>query len=148
MLTIAYPEPDFQFKEEDSSKYIFDRIRKKWLLLTPEEWVRQNFIRYLIDVKKYPSTLIALEKSIRLGELRKRFDILVYDRDHKPWIMIECKSPAIDLDQSVLHQVLRYHIAIPAGMLVITNGDHSIGWEKKDRQLVLISDLPEWPDAK
>ena len=80
------------------------------MVITPEEWVRQNFIHYLVSVKNYPATLIALEKKIRLGELTKRFDILVYDKEHKPWMIVECKGPGIELTESVLHQALRYNI--------------------------------------
>src|SRR3982751_128129 len=113
MLSIQFPEPDFRLKKEKEKDFIFDALRKKWLLLTPEEWVRQNFVQYLVQVKKYPAQLIALEKIIMLGELKKRFDILVYDSDHKPWMMIECKAPSIVLDETVVHQLLRYHISVP-----------------------------------
>ena len=144
MLTIQYPEPGFQVRVEEGRDYIFDQLRRKWLLLTPEEWVRQNFIQYLVQVKKYPATLIAMEKMIRLGELKKRFDILVYDRQHRPWMMIECKAPSIALEESVLHQLLRYHISVPTGYLLITNGNKSFGWKKSGHELLLISELPEW----
>jgi len=145
MLAINYPEQKFQIKKDAGKDIIFDPLRKKWLLLTPEEWVRQNFVQYLVQVKKYPATLIAMEKMIPLGELKKRFDILVYDTNHLPWMMIECKAPAIKLDESVLHQLLRYHISVPAGVLIITNGDITYGWEKKEQALQLIDELPEWP---
>ncbi len=147
MLTINYPEQRFQIKQETGKDMIFDLLRKKWLLLTPEEWVRQNFVQYLIQVKKYPATLIALEKMIILGELKKRFDILVYDKEHRPWMMIECKAPAIKLDEAVLQQLLRYHISIPTGFLVITNGGYSYGWQKKDQRLQLLQELPEWVEG-
>ena len=81
---------------------------------------------------------------IRLGELKKRFDILVYDSNHLPWMMIECKAPAIKLDEAVLHQLLRYHISVPTGLLIISNGEYSYGWEKKEQRLQLIQELPEW----
>ena len=143
MLSIHYPEPAFRLKKEEGKEFIFDSLRKKWLLLTPEEWVRQNFLQYLIQVKQYPSNLIAQEKSINLGELKKRFDILVYDRQHRPWMMIECKAPSIKLDESVLNQLLRYHISIPVGFLIITNGESSYGWEKNEGGLKLMSEMPE-----
>lgn len=143
MLDIAYPEPAFRLKEQDGKDYLFDPIRKRWLLLTPEEWVRQNFVQYLVQVKKYPVALIALEKMIMLGELRKRFDILIYDRLHRPWMMIECKSPSVELDDAALHQLLRYHIAVPTGWLVVTNGTHSYGWEKRNGQLHPLDMLPD-----
>jgi hypothetical protein len=144
MLTIEYPEPAFRIKKQDDKDFIFDPIRKKWLLLTPEEWVRQNFVQYLVQVKKYPVTLIALEKMIMLGELKKRFDILIYDTQHRPWMMIECKSPSVNLDEAVLHQLLRYHISVPTGWLVITNGAYSYGWEKREGELFGVEGLPEW----
>lgn len=144
MMIIQYPEPDFQIKEDAGRDLIFDSLRKKWLLLTPEEWVRQNFVQYLIRIKKYPAALIAMEKMIKLGELKKRFDILVYDTNHQPWMMIECKSPSVKLDEVVLQQLLRYHISVPTGFLVITNGEFTYGWQKKEQRLILITDLPEF----
>jgi hypothetical protein len=144
MLAIHFPEPAFRMKQEGNKEFIFDALRKKWLLLTPEEWVRQNFVQYLVQVKGYPPSLVALEKSIQLGELKKRFDILVYDSGHRPWMMIECKAPAIKLDESVLHQLLRYHISVPAGFLIISNGDSTYGWQKKGQDLRLINELPEF----
>jgi hypothetical protein len=144
MLAIHYPEPAFRMKNEEGKEFIFDPLRKRWLLLTPEEWVRQNFIQYLIRVKKYPSTLVAQEKTLKLGELKKRFDILVYDYQHRPWMMIECKAPSIKLDESVLHQLLRYHISIPVGFLIITNGGLTYGWEKNEQGLKLIEELPDF----
>ena len=144
MLVIHYPEPDFLIKQDAGKDIIFDPLRKRWLILTPEEWVRQNFVQYLIRRKNYPATLIAMEKVIRLGELKKRFDILVYDRNHRPWMMIECKSPSVKLDEAVLNQLLRYHISVQTGYLIITNGDYAFGWEKENRSLQLIRELPEW----
>ena len=144
MLSIQFPEPIFRLKKEKEKDFIFDSLRKKWLLLTPEEWVRQNFVQYLIQVKNYPADLIAQEKVLQLGELKKRFDVLVYDRHHKPWMMIECKAPEIKLDEGVLQQVLRYHISIPVGFLIITNGQTSYGWEKKGMNLQLLSNMPDW----
>lgn len=123
---------------------IFDSLRKKWLLLTPEEWVRQNFLSYLVKVQAYPATLIALEKQIKVGEMLKRFDILVYDTNHRPWMMVECKGPDIALRESTLEQLLRYHISTPAKYLVITNGKTTIAWEKVERKLVLVAEMPSW----
>lgn len=142
MIIINYPEPQFKFKKSDGKEFIFDLLRKKWLILTPEEWVRQNFIQYLLQVKKYPATLIAIEKEIKLGELKKRFDILVYDKDHKPWLMVECKAMEIQLGKEVLQQILRYNISIPVKYLVITNGNNCYAWIKKNDQLVDCLEIP------
>jgi len=142
MIIINYPEPDFRIKKEENKELIFDALRKKWLILTPEEWVRQNFIQYLIQVKNYPASLIALEKEIQLGELKKRFDILIYNKDHLPWMMIECKGPEIKLNDAVLQQVLRYNISIPVEFIIITNGGNTYGWQRNNNDLVLLDELP------
>ena len=142
MVVIKYPEPDFRIKTEGEQEFIFDGLRKKWLLLTPEEWVRQNFIRYLILSRNYPATLIAVEKEIRLGELKKRFDILVYDKRHQPWMMIECKGQEIPLNEATLQQVLRYNISVPVNYLIITNGKECFGWAREEGTLVTIVDIP------
>ena len=144
MVVINYPEPDFRIKKEGGKEFIFDALRKKWLLLTPEEWVRQNFVQYLIQSKNYPSSLIALEKEIRLGELKKRFDILVYDNNHQPWMMIECKAVEIKLDDEVLQQVLRYNISVPVKYIVITNGSFTYAWQKEKNGLPSIYEIPAW----
>jgi hypothetical protein len=144
MIFINYPEPDFRFKKEDGREFIFDKIRKQWIQITDEEWVRQNFINYLITEKKYPSSLFAVEKEIKLGELSKRFDILIYDANHKPWMLIECKAPEIALDEKVLEQVLRYNMSIPCEYLIITNGSDTYGWSMGVEKVVLLKEIPEW----
>ena len=143
MIVVQYPEQQFRIKNENGKQYIFDAIRKVWLLLTEEEWVRQNFVNYLINELKYPSTVIALEKEIWLNDLKKRFDILVYNHDHKPWMLIECKEPKVNLSDEALQQVLRYNMSVPVEYIVITNGATTIGW-KKESQLTLLKELPEW----
>jgi hypothetical protein len=148
MLTIAYPSPGFKIKTKDEKEFIFDSLRKKWLLLTEEEWVRQNFIQYLIQVKKYPSALIAQEKEIKLGELKKRFDVLVYNNDHQPWMMIECKAGAVSLDEKVLQQILRYNISVPVEYIIITNGKRSFGWQRVEAGIVDLPELPVYVNKK
>jgi hypothetical protein len=142
MIKIHYPEHDFKIRQENSREFIFDELRKAWIRLTPEEWVRQNFLQYLVKVKKYPISMIALEKEIQLGELKKRFDMLVYDSSHQPWMMVECKAPDVPLNQHVLNQVLRYNISIPVPFLVITNGTYVAGFERKISGLEMVNDLP------
>ena len=142
MIKVNYPEPVFRFKEENGKEMIFDFIRKQWLLLNEEEWVRQNFIQFLVQELKYPAELIAVEKEIQLGELKKRFDILVYDSDHKPWMLVECKANDILLNEKVLHQVLRYNISMPANFLVITNGHFTYAWEKTGGELKELEQMP------
>jgi hypothetical protein len=144
MLEINYPEPGFRIRSEGGKDMIFDTLRKKWLLLTPEEWVRQNFIRYLVEVKNYPASLIAQEKVIQLGELRKRFDILVYSPSHSPWLMVECKAPQIALTDSTVQQVLRYNLALPVQFIVVTNGSGTFCWERKEKGLFPLETIPSF----
>jgi len=144
MIDINYPEPVFRMKKENGVEFVFDFIRKQWLVLTDEEWIRQNFIQYLVQTLHYPAAFIALEKEIMLGELKKRFDILIYDNNHKPWMMIECKAAGIDLNDSVLQQALRYNISIPVPFIIITNGHYTFGWQKKDDTIELIENMPAW----
>lgn len=143
MIVVQYPEPQFRMKKEKGRQYIFDAIRKTWLLLTEEEWVRQNFVNYLIGRLNYPSAFIAIEKEILLNDLKKRFDLLVYDKKHKPWMLVECKEPKVNLNDEVLQQVLRYNMSVPVQYIVITNGDSTVAW-KKENELKLLSEMPVW----
>jgi hypothetical protein len=144
MINIQFPEPDFRIQKKEGKPCIFDPLRKRWLVLTPEEWVRQNFVQFLIKTRSYPATLIAMEKVIMLGELKKRFDILIYDSGHKPWMMVECKEMNVKLDEDVLQQVLRYNISVPVMFIIVTNGTHTHGWQKTVNGLVEIDTIPSW----
>ena len=142
MIKIEYPPYQPKIKKEQAVEYIFDEFRKRWVILTPEEWVRQNILQYLTKIKLYPASLIAIEKEIALGELKKRFDIVVYDKDSKPWMIVECKEMNVALDQQVLDQVLRYNIPMQVPYLVITNGSYCFAFENKEGQLIELGELP------
>jgi len=144
MVQISFPPPQFRIRAETCRDMIFDELRKQWVVLTPEEWVRQNFIQYLTQTLHYPAALIAVEKQIQLGELNKRFDILVYDSNHQPWMLVECKAQSEDLNDSVFDQLLRYNISIPVPFLVITNGDYTRAWRKETSELVELTELPSF----
>ena len=128
MIRIAYPQNNFRFKEEDNKEFIFDEVRKQWLRLTPEEWVRQNFLQYLIQTKKYPASLIAIEKEIALGELKRRCDIIIY-KNEKPWMIIECKEMNVSLNDKVVNQILNYNQSLDVHYLIITNGTEIFGFD-------------------
>jgi hypothetical protein len=130
MIKIDYPDKKPAIKTEAGRELIFCLIRKRWVVITPEEWVRQNFLLYLTEVLKYPLSLIAVEKQVTLGELKKRFDIVVYDRETKPFMIVECKEMNVPLSEKVLQQVLRYNISLQTSVLVITNGSFCIAFEK------------------
>ena len=143
MIKIEYPPYQPKIKKKAGKEFIFDEFRKRWVILTPEEWVRQNVLQYLTQTKKYPASLIAIEKEIKLGELKKRFDIVVYDRNSKPWMIIECKEMNVPLDKTVLNQVLRYNISLNVPYLVITNGSYCMALLIKDNAMTEINSLPE-----
>jgi hypothetical protein len=144
MVKVEFPQPGFKIKEEEGKEFVFDELRKQWVRLTPEEWVRQNFIQYLIQIKKYPAPLIGIEKEMKLGELKKRFDLLVFDTYHQPWMMIECKAMEVELTEEVLQQVLRYNISVPVEYLVITNGTYTYCYKTDSLQLNMQTDLPDF----
>lgn len=142
MIEIRYPPHEFKFREVEHVQQIFDELRKTWLKLTPEEWVRQNFIQYLVKVVQIPAAYIAVEKQLKLGELTKRFDLLVYDRRHQPFMIVECKAMEVKLDQKVMEQVLRYNISIPVPFLVITNGVYCMGISRQEGRVQWLEAIP------
>ena len=144
MIKIDYPISSPRLKKQKGKEFIFAEIRKQWFTLTPEEWVRQNFLQYLVQEKKYPSSLIAVEKEIQLGDLKKRFDIVVYDRCTQPWMIIECKEMNVALTGPVLNQALRYNIILNVPYIVITNGSHCYGFSGNSGQLTELTELPEF----
>jgi len=122
MITPDYTGIELRLKQNAGKTYVFDPLRKKWLILTPEEHVRQYTIHYLQHILKYPAALISVEKKIMVGNMPKRFDIVVYSRAHKPWMLIECKAPEVMLSENVLRQLLQYQQTIQCSYWVLTNG--------------------------
>lgn len=143
MIKIEYPSYDFRIREENGKETIFDPQRKQWVRLTPEEWVRQNIVQYLLQIKKYPSSLIAIEKEILLGELRKRFDILVF-KNSLPWMIIECKEMNVALTENVLRQALHYNSQLQTSYLVITNGRETYCFDLTDGKATAATAFPEF----
>lgn len=143
MIKISYPSYPFKIETREDKEYIFDPLRKKWVRLTPEEWVRQNFLQYLIQEMQYPAALIAIEKEIQIGELKKRFDILVY-KDDRPWLLIECKEMNVPISESVMQQLLRYQISVQADYLIVTNGNETRGIGKENDQITTLNAIPSY----
>ncbi len=135
-----------KIKEVQGKSYIYDIIRKKYILLTPEEIVRQNFLDYLILEKKYSKNLIKLESAIKYNSLDKRSDILVYDSEGRPFLLVECKAVGVSLSQSTIEQASRYNLTVQARYLCITNGQKTFCFElnahkKSYQQLKAIPDI-------
>ena len=143
MIKIEFPKQQVQVRQRGGANEIFDIIRKKWLRLSPEEWVRQHMIHYLL-LRKYPASLIAVEKEIKLGELKKRCDIVVYTRQASPFMIIECKEMSIRLSQKTLEQILRYHITLQADYLIVTNGSYCYGFRKIENQFTETNEFPSY----
>lgn len=143
MVQITFPQLPFRLKKEAGKEYIFDEIRKGWFIITPEEWVRQNVIQYLTAIKKYPKNLIAVEKELKVGELRKRFDILVY-KNSLPWMIIECKQQDVELSHQTIQQLLAYNTAVKATYLCITNAAFTFLWKYIDGKVEEVSEFESW----
>jgi hypothetical protein len=122
MEKLNLPEYNFRIQHKDGNPHIFDFVRKKFVALTPEEWVRQNFIRYLVEEKNYPATLIAVEKGLQVSKRSKRTDIVVYGRMGNPLVIIECKAPEVKITESVFDQIVRYNMTLQSDFLIVTNG--------------------------
>ena len=143
MLKIEYAAHPFKIKEENNREWIWDDVRKKWVRLTPEEWVRQNFMQFLIKQHHYPSSLMSVEKEIFLEDVKKRCDIVVYQQQ-KPWMIVECKEMNIALDEIVLRQALTYNMSLPVPYLIITNGTYACIFKRINNELQLLENLPAW----
>lgn len=125
MKELNLPEYSFKLKSDDDDKtLIFDDIRKKFVVLTPEEWVRQNFVRYLIEEKNYPKGLIGIEVMFKMNKLVRRADILVYDKMGSPVLIVECKAPEVNINSAVFDQIVSYNLKFRLKYIVVTNGLH------------------------
>ena len=122
MNKLNLPEYSFRLSKKGKQNLIFDPLRKKNVVLTPEEWVRQNFLQYLIIEKKYPASLIIVEMGLKLNKLSKRSDIVVYSNQGKPLLLVECKAPSVKITQKVFDQIARYNMSLQVNFLIVTNG--------------------------
>ena len=122
MQSLNFPVYDFRFKNSENKVHIFDTIRKKFVVLQPEEWVRQNVVQFLIHEKKYPKSLINVEKQLKVNTLKKRYDIVIFDSLGKITLLVECKSPKITMNQETFDQIAKYNMQLKAEFLMVTNG--------------------------
>ena len=122
MQKLNFPAYTFRFKNSENKVAIFDVIRKKFIILTPEEWVRQHVVQFLLEEKKYPKSLINVEKVLKINGLRKRYDVVVFNSDGSIFILIECKAPEIKIAQATFDQIARYNMTMNAQFLMVTNG--------------------------
>lgn len=122
MQKLNFPQYTFRFKNSENKIAAFDEIRKKFVILTPEEWVRMHVVQYLISEKKYPKSLINVEKQLKIGKRIKRYDVVVFNSEGEVHIIIECKAPSVKITQETFDQIARYNMSLDAVYLMVTNG--------------------------
>lgn len=122
MQALNFPPYSFRIKNSQNRQYIFDDIRKKFVLLQPEEWVRQHVLHFLVHTKNYPKSLVNAEKQLTVNKLKKRYDIVVFNSDGSIFLLVECKAPEIKITQSTFDQIARYNYQLKADYLMVTNG--------------------------
>lgn len=122
MTLLQFPNFQFRFKNSENKTAIFDIIRKRFIILTPEEWVRQHVVHFLIEEKKYPKSHINVEKQLIVNNLTKRYDVVVFNTDGSLFLLIECKAPEIKITQATFDQIARYNLTLKAQYLMVTNG--------------------------
>ena len=145
MQKLNLPDYSYLINFDEQKRLIFDKLRKKYVMLTPEEWVRQNFIEYLINARNFPKGLMAVEMNLVLNNMSKRCDIVVYNRNGKAVFIVECKAPGVEISQKVFDQISIYNISLRVEYLIVTNGmTHYCCMF--DKQQLTYTFLPEIPD--
>ena len=148
MKTLNLPEVEFKIRKKEANYEIFDVIRRKYVVLTPEEWVRQHFIHYLINVLSYPKSLIKVENGLVYNKLLKRSDIVTYDANAQPQLLVECKSFKVEINQSTLNQATMYNKTLCAPYLVLTNGIKHYSFMKKGNSYTSIDEVPDFKKTR
>jgi len=146
MQQLNLPTYKFRIKNTKNKYAIFDIIRKKYVILTPEEWVRQHIIHYLIEEKNYPISLIGVEKKLTVNKLTKRTDILVFNNKGLPHIIIECKAPSVPINQNAFDQIARYNLKLNANYLFVTNGlnHYSCKMDFENEAYIFLESIPDY----
>ncbi len=150
MQPLNIPMAQLSIRNDGKNQQVFDIVRKKYVALTPEEWVRQNFLHYLINYKKFPSGLIKTETGLKIYSTQKRTDITIYNRQAIPLAVVECKAPTVDITQQVFDQISRYNINLRAKLLIVTNGlkTYNIVYHKDSNQYNFLSQTPFYEEIE
>lgn len=146
-MILNLPQYSFRIQEKAGKKLIFDGFRRRWVSRTPEEWVRQNFARYLTEEKHFPASLVAIERSLRMNQRDFRTDIVLFSKSGNPLVVVECKAPEVKISQQVFDQIARYNLDLRVSYLIVTNGlTHYCC--RFDQSELSYTFLPEIPDYK
>lgn len=146
MQSLNFPNYPFRFKNSEKKTAVFDVLRKKFVVLTPEEWVRQHVVQFLLKEKNLPQSLLNVEKQVRVHGLVKRYDVLAYNSDGSIHLIVECKAASVPITQDTFDQIARYNLALKARFLMVTNGlQHYFCQLDYERQKYhFLPELPSW----
>ncbi|PTM06110.1 MAG: restriction endonuclease subunit R [Bacteroidetes bacterium] len=146
MQKLNFPTYSFRLKNRENKRLIFDDIRKKFVVLQPEEWVRQHCVQYLLKHKNYPQSLINVEKELKVNGLSKRYDIIIFNPDGSIHLIVECKAPKIPINQNAFDQIARYNLTLNASYLMVTNGINHYYCEMdfEAERYQFLKDIPEY----
>ncbi len=146
MQKLNFPTFTFRFKNSENKVAIFDEIRKKFIILTSEEWVRQHVVRFLIQERNYPKSYINVEKLIKINDLTKRYDVIVYQPNGEIFLLIECKAPEVKIAQQTFDQIARYNLVLKAKYLMVSNGlnHYFCQMDFENEKYVFLKELPSF----
>ncbi|WP_228236010.1 type I restriction enzyme HsdR N-terminal domain-containing protein [Allomuricauda sp. M10] len=146
MQPLNFPKYEFRIKNSQNRQYIFDGIRKKFVVLQPEEWVRQHLLHFLIFTKNFPKSLINVEKQLTVNSLKKRYDVVVFNPDGSIFLLVECKAPEVKIDQSTFDQIARYNYQLKANFLLVTNGleHYCCEMDHEHEKYRFLEDIPDF----
>lgn len=143
---LNFPPIDARFQQNEAGVLqVFDMVRRKFVVLSPEEWVRQHVIHYLIYHKEVPVSMISVEKQLILNGTRKRTDVVVFSSSLRPLMIIECKAPSVELDQQAVNQILRYNLTLNVPYLFITNGRQHVSLKTDGETPEILKEMPSYP---
>jgi hypothetical protein len=150
MQQLNFPLFKFRLRLLNNRQEIFDPVRRKFVSLTPEEWVRQHVIAYLVETKGYPVSVIGVEKQLMLNNLPKRFDLVIYTRNASPLVLVECKAPGVEITEKTFDQAARYNMLLHASYFIITNGleHYTCRIDYTHRQYAFIEEIPHFDEVK
>lgn len=146
MVNLNFPQYSFRFKSSENKTLVFDEIRKKFVVLTPEEWVRLHTVQFLLKEKKYPKSLINVEKQLKLNHTTKRYDVVVFNNNGSIFLIVECKAPSIAITQPTFDQIARYNLSLKASYLMVSNGlqHYYCQMDFKNERYVFLKEIPSY----
>jgi type I site-specific restriction endonuclease len=145
-MVLNLPQYSFRIREKLEKKLIFDNFRRRWVALTPEEWVRQNFVRYLTEEKHFPASLVAIERSLKINHRDFRTDIVLFSKTGNPLVVVECKAPEVKISQLVFDQIARYNLDLRVSYLIVTNGlsHYCCRFDQQQLSYTFLAEIPDY----